>query len=80
MYAESNVTSGRVHVLNNDIRIRRIALKIVRAHKFRIQPQRRISAIAPRTHGVAAELDITSKPGTKRKRSCRSATEKPKKA
>ena len=28
---------------------------------------------------VAAELDITSKPGTKRKRGCRSATEKPKK-
>ena len=28
---------------------------------------------------VAAELDITSKPGTKRKRSCRSATKKPKK-
>lgn len=29
---------------------------------------------------VAAEVDITSKAGTKRKRSCRSATEKPKKS
>ena len=87
MYAESNVTSGRVHMLNNDVSVRCIALKIAHTqisnptatpHQCDRMCMELIVVDAEAVPAVAAELDITSKPGTKRKRSCHSATERTK--
>jgi hypothetical protein len=87
MNAESNVTSGTVHVFNIDVWARHGALKIARAQisnptatRGNCDRMELIAVNAEAVPAVAAEVDITNKPGTTRKRSCRSATEKPKKS
>ena len=76
------MTSDRVHVLNNDVLARHVTLIFACTKIPNRAPRDRMELItesAEAVPAVAAEIDIPSKPGVKRKRSCRSATEKSKK-
>ena len=79
------MTSDRVQVLNNDVLARYVTL-ILHVPRLISNPNHashnRMEFIVESVEAVsavAAEIDIPSKPGVKRKRSCCSATEKSKK-